>query len=316
MNPSLKQARARAALYDSIRAFFKTRDVLEVETPILSRGALPDPVILSFSTQYHGHLLPQGDTFYMQTSPEFPMKRLLAAQIGSIYQICKTFRNGEAGRWHNPEFTMLEWYRMGFNHHQLMDEMDALLQVTLSCQAADRITYRDMFKEVLGLDLLLADIDTLKQCAAENNIQIMGSLHEKDEWLNVLMSHAIEPTLGMQRPIFVYDFPASQAALARVLPGEPPVAARFEVYVKGIELANGFYELTDANEQRQRFVKNNQDRAQANMPQMPLDENFLQSLEQGMPDCSGVALGVDRLLALQLGLDNIQDILHFNWLNA
>ncbi len=303
---SLETLKLRARLLERIRAFFSARDVLEVETPILARATTPDPNLHSFETQYHG---PGGPArLYLQTSPEFAMKRLLAAGSGSIYQICKVFRDGECGRLHNPEFTMIEWYRIGFDHHQLMDEVTQmitdLLQACIKHVPAERLSYRDAFERYAGIDPLSADATELSRCA--NHAGIMPPpLLDRDGWLNLLMTHIIEPKLLSDRLTCIYDFPASQAALARLSSTDPRVAERFEVYLGSTELANGFHELTDATEQRTRFEADNTRRRQSGLSEMALDEALLSALDAGMPDCAGVALGFDRLVMLAAGAASI-----------
>lgn len=309
---SLATLHLRARLLSRIRQFFAERQVLEVETPLLSQATVTDKYLQSFQTNYHFANPEQKQTLYLQTSPEFAMKRLLAAGSGAIYQLCKAFRNqGESGRTHNPEFTMLEWYRPGFNHHDLMDEMESLLKIILGCPSAQRFSYAELFQHYLQLDPHQASIEPLKQTAHRFNLATENLIClEKDDWLNLLMTHCIEPQLP-KHPVFIYDFPASQAALARIRPGEPALAERFEVYVQGLELANGFHELSSASEQRQRFKNDLIQREQAGYPLVPIDERLLAALEQGLPDCAGVALGVDRLIMLAAGKNSINEVITF-----
>jgi elongation factor P--(R)-beta-lysine ligase len=307
---SIKTLKQRAAIIKKIRDFFAERDVLEVETPLLCTTSVTDPFIESIPATYQENNEPVS--FYLQTSPEYAMKRLLAAGSGAIYQITKAFRQGEVGHLHNPEFSMLEWYRPGFDHHALMDEVDALLQHILQCSSADRMTYQALFEKHLDLNPHIVSLKQLSQCASDNGLDVATDITERDTWLMLLMSHCIEPMLGLEKPIFVYDFPASQAALARLQAGQPSIAARFEVYIKGMELANGFHELQDATEQQARFAENNQKRAALNLPIMPVDNYLLAALEHGLPDCAGVALGIDRLIMLAAQLNHIQDVLSFD----
>ncbi|MEM7356633.1 MAG: EF-P lysine aminoacylase EpmA, partial [Acidobacteriota bacterium] len=242
----------RAGLLADLRCFFAERGVLEVETPLLAAGTITDPHLASLSCEIAAGAAPR---LYLQTSPEFAMKRLLAAGSGAIFQICKAFRDGEAGSRHNPEFTLLEWYRPGFDHHRLMDEMDELLGAILGLPAAERLTYAEAFERHAGLDPHRAPLVDLRAVAGSRGIEIVGAApDDRDGWLHLLMSHLVEPELGRRRPTFLHDFPASQAALARVREGDPPLAERFEVYSEGVELANGFHELRDAGEQRRRFA--------------------------------------------------------------
>lgn len=293
-----------------IRAFFAAREVWEVETPLLAHSTASDPHIASFAVSVAGN-----ETTYLQTSPEFAMKRLLAAGSGSIYQLSKAFRSEEQGRLHNREFTMLEWYRVGFDHHQLMDEMDALLHLVLKTPPAERRTYRALFLHYLGIDPLLADAAALEKTAHQQGLgDIRSTLPEDiDFWRHLLMSHCIEPHVGKERPLYVTDFPASQAALAKIgTDGHtPPVAARFEVYFRGIELANGYHELCDPIEQEKRFLADMQRRALLQLPAIPLDTHLLAALTQGFPDCAGVALGIDRLVMLALDAETIGEVMSF-----
>lgn len=314
---TLEVLKTRARMLERIRAFFSERGMMEVETPILSSAATPDPALASFSTRYTGPLFPRGRTLYLHTSPEFPMKRLLAAGSGSIYQICKVFRDGESGRLHNPEFTMIEWYRVGFDHHQLMDETGQLVMQLLASSRAlpppEKLTYRDAFQHHAGLDPHTATAKDFAQAAAHHGVDVPRDLRGHNDlavWRDLLLTHVVEPKLGQGRLTFIHDYPASQASLARVQPGDPPVAARFELYLNGVELANGFHELADAGEQRIRFERQLHARATAGLPPVPLDEALLAAMP-GLPDCAGVALGFDRLVMLASGARSIQDVLAF-----
>jgi len=308
--------RLRARLLTQIRAFFAARDVLEVDTPALSRAAVTDPQLHSFAVRYNGPGEANGQTHYLHTSPEFPMKRLLAAGSGDIYQLAKVFRDKEAGRHHNPEFTLLEWYRIGFNQHQLMDEVATLVTELLGSRLSKKteyLSYREVFQDYLQLDPHQATVEQLIACAEQQGLAKPPGMppDESDPWLHLLLSHCIEPQLGRAQLTFIYDYPASQAALARIRPGNPPVAERFELYVNGIELANGFYELNDAGEQRRRFDDDNAHRQKERLAPMPIDERLLDALADGLPDCAGVALGFERLLMLAAGKSSLQDVLAF-----
>lgn len=314
---TLEVLKLRARMLEGMRTFFLKREVLEVETPILSAAASTDPALASFSTRYTGPRFPRGQTLYCHTSPEFPMKRLLAAGSGSIYQICKVFRNGESGRLHNPEFTLLEWYRVGFDHHQLMDEAVALVTEVLAphrtLAAPEKLSYREAFERHCGIDPHTADIQMLTGAVARCGIQTdLDVAQEAPEVLrDLLLSHVIEPRLGHGRITQLYDYPASQAAFARVRPGNPPVASRFELYLDGIELANGFHELGDAGEQRRRMEHDLARRAANHRPDVPVDAQLLAALHAGLPDCAGVALGFDRLAMLAAGAKSLEDVLAF-----
>lgn len=315
---TLEVLRLRARLLERIRAFFSERGVLEVETPILSAAAVTDPALASLVTRYLGPLFPHGQTLYLHTSPEFPMKRLLAADAGSIYQICKAFRDGESGRLHNPEFTMLEWYRVGFDHHRLMDETGELIMQLLAPHRTlgppERITYREAFQRHVGLEPHAATAADFAAVAKIHQIQapqVLLSQNDLSVWRDLLFTHVVEPKLGQGWLTCIYDYPASQASLARILPGNPPVAARFEVYLHGIELANGFHELADPVEQRTRFERQLHTRAANGLPDVPIDERLLAALAHGLPDCAGVALGVDRLVMLAAGTRTIAEVIAF-----
>lgn len=304
---SLATMRLRAQLYQEIRQFFMARGVLEVETPIFSSGSVPEPSIEPFSTIY------QGDTtkrFFLQTSPELAMKRLLAAGSGAIFQISKVFRDGEQGRWHSPEFTLLEWYRPGFKQVNLIQEVDELLQITLHTTPAQVLTYSEIFEKHTGLHPLSTKMSILRQYIKQFGIE-QTQLWDRDSCLQLIISHQIEPQLGHDSPMVITDFPATQAALARKKIENPELAERFEFYVQGVELANGFDELTDAVEQRQRFEQDLNKRKASNLPTHPLDERFLAALEAGLPACAGVALGIDRLLMLMTGASHINEVLTF-----
>lgn len=293
---------ARGKLLQQIREFFNQRDVLEVDTPILSRYGTTDPYIESIQTT-HGVL---------QTSPEFAMKRLLCAGMGSIYQISKAFRQEQSGRLHNPEFTLLEWYRVGFTHVDLIGEIDAFLIAILGTESADIISYQQVFIDYLELDPLTSSDQTITNKVARSQV-FAGDISalSKDDQLTLLFTHFIEPKLGIKRPVVVFGFPANQSALARINQQDNRIADRFEVYFKGIELANGFYELADADEQLRRFEADNDQRALKQLRPMPIDNNLINALKHGLPDCAGVALGVDRLLMLKNNLQHIEQVLCF-----
>lgn len=302
-------------MLNEAREFFEQRGVLEVETPVLSSAAVSDPQIESLTTQIAG--LP--DRRYLCPSPEYPMKRLLAAGSGDIYQICKVFRDAERGRWHNPEFTMIEWYRVGLDDATLMDEVEALVGQLLSpgrvLGAAERLSYAAVLQRHAGVDAFGSSDAELLNAARRHGIHCDADL-DRDAKLDLLMGLIVGPRLGRGNPCFVCDYPASQASLARLKPGRPQVAARFELYLDGLELANGFHELVQAEEQRARFTRDLALRAAREQMQPPLDERLLAALSQGMPDCAGVALGFDRLVAIALGKDRLADAMAFSVDNA
>jgi len=310
---TLDVLRLRAQLLADIRQFFAKRQVMEVETPVLAHCASTEVHLDSFSTS----LGSSAQSLYLQTSPEYHMKRLLAAGSGPIYQISHAFRREESGRLHNPEFTLLEWYRPDFDHHRLMDEMQELLQhVGLPLSGSGeirRITYAAVFEQYAQFNPHTAEIAHIRQRATELDIHIdnAGQLTDRDSWLDLILSHAIEPHLGQGEITFLYDYPASQASLARIRPGNPPIAERFEVYVRGIELANGFHELSDVIEQKQRLIQDQQRRQQLGLEAHEPDPLFLAALAAGLPACAGVALGLDRLLMLLTGVQTIDEVMAF-----
>lgn len=306
---SLQTLHARAELLAQVREFFAQRGVLEAQTPLLSAAGGTDPNLDSLRVESDSL-----GTGYLITSPEFAMKRLLAAYGEAVYQICPVFREGEQGRLHNPEFTLLEWYRPGFDHHRLMDETEALLGELLEPEGqTERITYRDAFVSTAGIDPHSADLAALRKTLSTQGIAepIGIDAEDRDAWLDLLMGAVVAPRLGKDGLCFICDYPASQAILARIKHGDPPVAERFEVFYRGVELANGFHELTDAVELRQRFEAERDSRQAQNRICPPIDAALLNALEHGLPDCAGVALGLDRVLMLKLSLDSLAETLAF-----
>nr|VFK02664.1 MAG: lysyl-tRNA synthetase, class 2 [Candidatus Kentron sp. H]VFK02763.1 MAG: lysyl-tRNA synthetase, class 2 [Candidatus Kentron sp. H]VFK05620.1 MAG: lysyl-tRNA synthetase, class 2 [Candidatus Kentron sp. H] len=327
----LAMLRLRAALLQRIRAFFAERDVLEVETPLLASTTTTEPHLASLQVhpgpfgapldnrqpptnpieEDHQGTSPRAAPLFLQTSPESFMKRLLAAGSGPIYQLCKAFREEEVGRCHNPEFTILEWYRPGFDRAALMDEIDALLRATLGIGPGARIGYAEAFRRHAGLDPFRAPLSTLQDHTRGLGLtpEDAHSLH-RDDCLDLILSRVVQPALG-PGPVFLSGFPASQAAMARLAPDDPAVAQRFELFVDGIELANGYHELGDAREQRARFLADGAKRRERRLPAVPMDERLLGALAHGMPDCAGVALGVDRLVMLAGGARRLDSVLAF-----
>jgi len=368
---SIGALRTRAEVLAKIRVFFAERGVLEVETPLLGSAPVTDLHLSALSTRYRGPGCDEGRRLWLQTSPEFAMKRLLAAGSGPIYQLGKAFRDGEAGSRHNPEFTILEWYRPGWDHHRLMDEVAELIGAVLgsggnqrrgqrqrqqsatgseaatrgrsggeshapsdgrvpgsnfvrreqSCVpgtpshrigSMEKLTYAEAFQRHAGVDPHSATTGELAKTARS----LIGSsapdlADDRDGWLELLLSHVVEPELGRGRPTFVHDFPASQAALARIRSDDPPVAERFEAWVEGIELANGYHELIDPAEQRRRFEADLAARRNRSLTKVPVDQRLLAALDHGLPDCAGVALGVDRLVMLAAGAERIDEVIAF-----
>ena len=314
----LKALRLRAELYAAIRAFFTARGVLEVETPMLSAAGNTDPNIESFVTTFDGHVDAGARQRWLRTSPEFPLKRLLAEGLGDCYELGRVFRNGEAGRTHNPEFTMLEWYRVGIDHRALAEEVLALVETTMALvgRAVERrtTTYRDWFRDRLDLDPFLASESELRN--ALGDVRIDGDGLGRDDWLDLLVTHRLQPALAGDFALVVHDFPASQCALARVVQREDVyVAERFECYLGGRELANGYHELNDAGEQQRRFEADIAKRRARGQIEVAIDRRLLASLS-ALPDCAGVALGIERLLQTMLDSDDLRATLAYAFADA
>ncbi len=303
---SPETVRIRAEVLRRIRAFFDERSVLEVETPVLCKYGIAEPHILAIRAMPAG-----GGYRYLPPSPEPAMKRLLCAGLGPIYQIARVFRDGERGRLHNPEFTLIEWYRPGFDQHALMDEVEALLSVFCDTGPLERVSYGRAFEDAIGIDPHTADVEALAASARRLGITITAEGLDRAGSLDLLLGHALAPRLGHERPCFLYDFPAPQAGFARLRAGTPPVAERFELFVRGVEIANGCRELCDAEEQRRRIAVETARRRALGLPLIPCDDLFLQALETGMPDCAGCALGLDRLLMVLTGAAAIDEVLAF-----
>jgi len=301
--------KSRAQQLAYVRGFFCERNVLEVETPVLGRHGVTDLNLDGIPADIRAGGVQGG---WLQTSPEYPMKRLLAAGSGCIYQIARVFRNGERGRRHNPEFSMLEWYRVGMDDQALMTEVADLVCGWLGCERPAQLNYRQAVFESAGFDPMeISDDDLKRYCAQWLGPEQLAELSRND-CLDLVMSFAVEPGLGFERPVFITGYPAAQAALARVSQQQGhPVAHRFELYINGLELCNGYWELTDPEEQRQRFEVDNQQRRLAGKPEMALDSAFMAALEAGLPECSGVALGLDRLLMLKMAAKSIEEVLAF-----
>jgi lysyl-tRNA synthetase class 2 len=308
----------RAKLLGEIRHFFDTREFLEVETPLLSADTVVDrhldPLRVTLFDDPREPLV--GRTMWLQTSPEFAMKRLLAAGATAIYQITRAFRGGERGRLHNPEFTMVEWYRVGDGYVDGMQLLGELAETILERGPAERISYREAFQQHAGVDSHTAKVDALEQVAKQRGVAIPDGLarDDRDAWLNLLLAECVEPHLGRERPAILYDYPASQAALARVRDHDsenPPVAERFELYVRGIELANGYHELLDPATLRERNVKVNLQRAADGKYTLPEESRLLSAMQHGLPSCTGVALGFDRLVMIAAGANSIDEVMPF-----
>lgn len=313
---SIENLHRRAAIIADIRRYFAEQKVLEVDTAVLSQCAVSDPFIDSLEVAFRGYPDAEAESCYLQTSPEYAMKRLLAAGSGSIYQMGKVFRNGEEGRYHNPEFTMLEWYRLGFDDKQLMDDVERLVRRVLGVGPIRRCTYTEIFMEKLEVDLQEVSTTELAELMRQH-VEVNMDLDDRDGWLNLLMSHVIEPMLK-EAPVFITDYPASQSALARIKtnPDGQLTASRFELFVNGVELANGYHELTDPDEQRHRLEADQRNRKQLGLPMRPLEQRLVSALASGLPDCAGVALGVDRLIMLALQSEHIEEVIPFTFRNA
>ena len=300
----------RSKIMGEIRQFFTERGVLEVETPAMSEFSVTDVHLSTFNTQFLSPFASQAKTLHLITSPEYHMKRLLASGSGAIFQICRVFRNEESGKRHNPEFTMLEWYRPHFDMYRLINEVDDLLQQILDCEPAESFSYQFVFQTYVGLDPLSASKAQLVAKAKEYGLQCDEN-EQRDTLLQFLFSEVVEANIGKERPTAVYHFPATQAALAQISTEDHRVAERFEFYYKGLELANGFHELSDAKEQIRRFELDNLQRNEMGLPLQQLDHRFLNALKAGIPNCSGVALGVDRLLMIAMNAERIDEVMAF-----
>jgi lysyl-tRNA synthetase class 2 len=304
------------------REFFAARGVVEVETPVLSRAGNTDPNIRSFTLEFSGPASGGPRQRWLRTSPEFPLKRLLAEGFGDCYELGRVFRDGEAGGRHNPEFTMLEWYRVGWDHRRLADETVALVTAAMALVRRPPVALRSLdfatlYREAFGLDPHTASIDALRAALGEIRIDPEGLTRE--DWLDLLMTHRLQPSFAADAITVVHDWPATQAALARLrpgdAPGEPTVAERFELYLGPLEVANGYHELNDASEQRQRFQRDHAVRSARGDALPPIDDALIAALP-AMPDCAGVALGVDRLLMGLVGTTRIADVLAYDFASA
>lgn len=306
--------RLRAELLRKLREFFHSRGFLEVETPLLSADVVVDrhldPIAVTLADDPRR---PEaGRRLWLQTSPEFGMKRLLAAGGEAIYQITRAFRNGEIGPLHNPEFTMIEWYRAGDRMREGMELLADLCECLLGRAEVERLSYAEAFARHVGLDPHSASIDELRAAAERHGIAAPAGLaNDRDGWLDLLLVERVQPNLGRPRPTILFDYPASQAALARVRDDRPPVAERFELYVDGIELANGYHELLDAAILRGRIAEANASRAADGKPQLPSESRLLEAMEAGLPPCTGVALGFDRLVMLAAGARTLAEVMTF-----
>ena len=307
----------RAALNARIRGFFAERDVTEVETPVLSVAGNTDPNLAAFPLHFSGRTDGAPRTRWLRTSPEYPLKRLLAAGFGDCYELGRVFRDGEAGGRHNPEFTMLEWYRLGYDHRALIHETAALVSAALALVGRTatvvEVGYHDLYRQRLGVDPHTAGEDELRRALGNVVIDPVGLT--RDDWLDLLMTHRLQPGFPTDQLLAIHDYPASQCALARLRDGDDGlvVAERFELYLGPLEIANGYHELADADEQARRFQNDLRLRALRGAATPPNDAHLLAALAAGLPDCAGVAVGIDRLLMAMLGTDRIADVMAFDF---
>ena len=314
----LENLRRRANLLGSVREFFAQRNFWEVDTPLLSRDVCVDQWLDPFSVRV------EKIEMYLQTSPEFAMKRLLCSGADNIFQLTRSFRQDEQGPLHNPEFTILEWYRCGDDHHAQMDFVESLIRFLhqqaiergypakpIPDQPFKRLTYDAAFEEFTGRAVLNLSLSELQTLLSEHHGNPRSAGLDRDQLLNSLLAHMVEPRLKSLGAVFIYDYPASQAALARIRPADPPVAERFELYLHGIEICNGYHELTDSAELRERMHSQNEKRRTRGKPPLPINSHLLSAMTDGLPPCAGVALGVDRLIMHCLGEETIAEVIPF-----
>ena len=319
---SMSALKERAGLYKNIRSYFYRENVMEVETPMLSDAATPDVYIDSFQCDFKPIGGDCSQPRYLHTSPEFAMKRLLAAGSGDIYSMGRVFRNGEVSNRHSPEFTLLEWYRLGIDEHKLMDDITCLLNYINPSITVARYSYKHIFQELVGINPHTISFDNLK-ILAEKKIDPQLKILERNDYLDLLFSKVIETALSAEvsnslSGVFIYDYPAGMSALAKINSDKDgyEVAARFELFLNGIEIANGYHELIDSHELLNRFKAEQHKREHRKFPIYPLDHRLLDALKHGIPDCAGVALGIDRLLMLMLKTNEISDVLAFDFKSA
>ena len=315
---SLEMLKIRARLLSKLRAFFAEKNILEVQTPVLSHAGNTEPSIESFLTQQHENKNYKTQPAFLNTSPEFAMKRLVAAGYGSIYQVTPVFRQDEQSAKHNPEFTLLEWYRIDFEHHALMGEVNSFIRFIseglITLERSQFYTYQDAMLKFADVDPFTTKIEDLKQATLKAGINVVGMSEAdsaRDEWLDLLMCQVVEKNLPKNCPVFIYDYPASQATLAKIRKGTPDIAERFELYVNGVELANGFHELNDHEEQAERFHQEQIIRKEKGQQGIPADYLLIDALKHGLPDCAGVAMGLERLLMVLTGVEHINEVLTF-----
>ena len=316
---TIEMLRQRAEVVRSIRSFFDQRNFFEVETPTISHDIVVDRYLHPIGVTKSDLTGRAGDSdqrLWLQTSPEFGMKRLVAAGAVAIYQICKAYRRDEIGRIHNPEFTMLEWYRAGDDLVTGMDLLAELVETILDTPKTERLSYREAFKKFADIDPFESSIESLQNTVRTASVTVELEGESRDDCLNVILSEIVEPNLGVGAPTIIYDWPASQAALAMVRDDEHSVAERFEIYVNGVELANGYHELLEARELSRRNSINNQMRVKDGNQLLPEGSRLLDAMRKGIPQCAGVALGVDRLVMLALGAKSVSEVMAFTIDNA
>lgn len=311
--PKIAVLKDRALMLAKARGFFSDRCIVEVDCPLVSHFAAIDAHIDLLQAFYE-----QKKVCFLHSSPEYGMKRLIADGMGDIYQLSHVFRDGEWGQKHNPEFMMAEWYRIGMSFDAMMEETIDFTRLFLGPLTSHKITYREAFLRYTGIDYIAATCESLIEYLEVNHIDYTRiDITDKEVLLNLILGVKIEPKLGLDGICALYYYPANQAALAQTkIINEEAVAERFELYYKGMELANGYHELANANEQRKRLIHSNEERIRLGKAALPIDEAFLQALEKGLPDCCGVAVGFDRLMMLKHGKDNIEDVLAFGWASA
>ncbi|QCI20700.1 elongation factor P--(R)-beta-lysine ligase [Buchnera aphidicola (Brachycaudus cardui)] len=308
----IKNLIKRSKIISDIRLFFLERNIMEVETPILSRSTVTDVNLIPFKTNYFSLNHVDKLKLWLITSPEYHMKRLLAAESGPIYQICHSFRNKELGEYHNPEFTILEWYQPYYSMKKLIAEIDTLLQRILNYKKSDKISYQKIFIKSLQVDPLNTNLLELRQLSKQLKLDhLTDSENDLNKLIQLFFTLEIEPNLGKKKPLFVYHFPAEQASLAAINAKDSRISERFEFFFQGIELGNGFYELTDFNEQKNRFLQDNKRRQSMNLPVQKIDTYFLSALSYGLSPCAGVAIGLDRLIMLALNEKSISQVISF-----
>ncbi|QFQ32727.1 elongation factor P--(R)-beta-lysine ligase [Buchnera aphidicola (Aphis fabae)] len=310
---SIKNLIKRSKIINNIRLFFLENKILEVETPSLSKSTITDINLTPFETNYFspGNNLNKLK-LWLITSPEYHMKRLLSASSGPIYQICRSFRNKEYGQRHNPEFTILEWYQISCSMNKFIDKIDLFFQKILKFEKSEKISYQEVFVKYLNIDPFSTNITELYKISKKFNLaHLTCSEKNLNTVMEILFTLLIEPFLGEKRPIFVYHFPAEQASLASLNKKNNHIAERFEIFFKGIELGNGFYELTDYLENKKRLINENKKRYEMNLPIREIDSNFLNAINYGLPSCSGVAIGLDRLIMIALNKKSIDEVISF-----